>query len=326
MMIAFARMTLLVGCAIALVISLTSHPARAADVDPATPDYLRPLDARAAIETTRGPDGRLAVRIRGERFDGQRLVASLVDEAWRGVADGNADFDLQMQVTTLGGFNDETLTNVDLAVSRRGGRMSGFALAARAASDAPVRGDLISRRDGRPFVHLEADDAGALLRFVDIFAYMAGGRARMAVDLQSEAAAKRESVLQLHDFGVLRARLPQSVRDSVAAPLSPDARELGFSDLHAHATLAPGKITITQTMMRSQSFVATLEGMVEGESLNLRGYLLPSVLAEAERQNCKSPKGCLFGMPFTVQGQLQAPQIQIMTYLDMSHLHVFDDP
>ncbi len=313
--------------AVFVIISVASHPARAAEIDPATPNYLRPLDARTAIETERGQDGQIAVRIHGDQFDGRRFVASLVNEAWHGTANGNADFDLHMQVARLIGFNDETLTGVDLVLSRRGGRMSQFSLAGRARNDVRVRGELRARRDGQPFVHLETDDGGALLRFADILAYVTGGHAWMAIDLAPDLAAKREGVLQLRDFSVAWERLPQPIRDALAsASLSPDTRELGFSRLSAHATLTPGKLTITHTLMRGPSFAATLEGLVEGESLHLRGYLLPLVLAEMERENCKASKGCLYGMPFAVQGTLQAPQIQISTYLDISHRHLFDDP
>ncbi|HLH90919.1 MAG TPA: hypothetical protein VKX28_20910 [Xanthobacteraceae bacterium] len=44
--------------------------ARAAVIDPDTPDYLRPLDGHGIIETERAQDGRLTMLVHGDQFDG----------------------------------------------------------------------------------------------------------------------------------------------------------------------------------------------------------------------------------------------------------------
>jgi hypothetical protein len=323
-MMAFARMAYAV---ISLFLLLPAGAARAAAVDPDTPDYLRPLDARAAIETERGADGRLVVRVNGEQFDGRRLVASLLDEAWRGDAAGGADFDLHMQIAALGGFNGETLNGVDLALSRRGGRMSQFSLTARAGADARVRGGIRTLRDGRPFIYLETDNAGALLRFADILAHVAGGRGWMAIALEATSAASRDGTLHLSDFGLLPEGLPQAIREIVVLPSPlPGPRLVNFSHLDANYTLTPGKLTIADSMLRSPTLGMTLDGLVEGERLNLRGYLLPLAAMEMERENCTTNRGCFYAMPYRVQGTRHAPQIQINTYLNMTRRHLFDEP
>jgi hypothetical protein len=306
---------------------LTAGTARAAAIDPDTPDYLRPVDNRAAIETERDPDGRLTVLVHGQQFDGRRLIASLMREWWRGEPIAGADFDLHMEVAALGGFNGDTLHGVDLVLARRGGRVSRFTLSADAGQSASLHGALRTANGGRRFIHLESDDAGVLLRVTDIFAHVAGGRAEIALDLLPDAAAKREGMLALHDIAILPERLTKQIRDVVPPPSPlPGTGFLHFSDVHARYTLLPGKITISDAALRSPSFDATLEGLIEGDNLNLRGYLLPLMLMEMQRPDCSDRRGCFASLPYRLQGTLQAPRLQIMSYMDISHRHLFDEP
>jgi hypothetical protein len=321
-MTAFARISILL-----LSTLLTAGTARAAAIDPDAPDYLRPVDNRAAIETERDPDRRLTVLVHGEQFDGRRLIASLMREWWRGEPVVGADFDLHMEVAALGGHNGETLHGVDLVLARRGGRVSRFTLSADAGQNAPLRGALRTASDGRRFIHLESDDAGALLRFTGIFAHVAGGRAEITLDLLPDAAAKREGMLALHDIAILPERLTKQIRDVVPPPSPlPGTGFLHLSRVHARYMLLPGKITISDAALRSPSFDATLEGLIEGDRLNLRGYLLPLMLMEMQRPDCSDRKGCFASLPYRLQGTLQAPQLQIMSYVDISHRHLFDEP
>jgi hypothetical protein len=321
-MTAFARISILL-----LSTLLTASAARAAAIDPDTPDYLRPIDNRAAIETERDPDGRLTVLVHGQQFDGRRFIASLMREWWRGEPLAGTDFDLHMEVAALGGHNGETLHNVDLVLARRGGRVTRFTLSADAGQNAPLRGALRTASGGRRFFHLESDDAGALLRFTDIFAHVAGGRAEITLDLLPDAAAKREGMLALHDIAILPEHLSKQIRESVGPPSPlPGTAFLHFSRLHARYALLPGKIIISDAALSNPSFAATLDGLIEGDNLNLRGYLLPLVLMQMQGLTCAERKSCLAALPFRVQGTLQAPQLQIMSYMDISHRHLFDEP
>jgi hypothetical protein len=321
-MTAIARISILLLSAL-----LTAGTARAAAIDPDAPDYLRPLDDRATIETERDPDGRLTVLVHGRQFDGRRLVASLMREWWRGEPIAGVDFDLHMEVAALGGHNGETLHGVDLVLARRGGRVARFTLSADAGQSAPLRGALRTANGGRRFIHLDSDDAGALLRFTGIFAHVAGGRAEIALDLLPDAAAKREGMLALHDIAILPERLSKHIRDTVepASPL-PGTAFLQFSRLHARYALLPGKIIISEAALSNPSFGATLDGLIEGDNLNLRGYLLPLVLMQMQGPICAERKSCLAALPYRVQGTPQAPQLQIMPYMDISHRHLFDAP
>jgi hypothetical protein len=312
---------------LSLIILITATGARAAAIDPDTPEDLRPIDNRATLETERDPDGRLTVLIHGQQFDGRRLIASLMREWWRGEPVAGTDFDLHMEVAGLDGFNGETLHGVDLVLARRGGRVSRFTLSADAGQNAPLRGALRTANGGRRLIHLESEDAGALLRFTDIFAHVAGGRAEIALDLLPDAAAKRAGLLTLRDFAILPERLSKQIRDVVEPPTPPPGTAfLHFSRLHARYALLPGKIIISEATLTNPSFGASLDGLIEGDNLNLRGYLLPLVLMQIQGPACAERKSCLAALPYRLQGTPQAPLLQIMSYMDMSHRHLFDAP
>ena len=317
---AFARISILL-----LLVLPVADGACAAAIDPDTPDYLRPLDSRATIETERAPDGRLTVIVHGAQFDGRRLVASLTREWWRGEPVAGADFDLHIEVAALAGFNGETLRDVDLVLARRGGRVSRFTLGADVGRNAALRGTLRTADGGKRSIRLESDDAGALLRFAGIFADVAGGRVEIALDLLPDAAARREGMLALRDFAILPGRLMKSIRDMVVPSSPPPGTEfLRFARLHARYALVPGKVIISDATLRSPWVDATLDGLVEGDKLNMRGYVLPRVLKDM--QPCAGREGCFAALPYRLQGTSQAPRLQIMTYMDISHRHLFDEP
>src|SRR5262249_29149300 len=105
--------------AVALLAALAGAPTQAAPVDAETPAYLLPDGPGATIETTRSAAGRLEVHIRGERFDGRRLLAQVLAELSSGERLAGPEFDLHVEVDTLAGFNGETLRDVDLVLQRR---------------------------------------------------------------------------------------------------------------------------------------------------------------------------------------------------------------
>ena len=128
---------------LALIAMLACGAARAAVLDAETPDDLIPDAPGATIETQRGADGRLQIDIRGERFDGRRLIKRLLtDMRDAPSAPTGADFDLHIAVGTLAGHNGEELRHVDLRLVRRGGRIDDFALTGRTSGGAAVLGDV----------------------------------------------------------------------------------------------------------------------------------------------------------------------------------------
>src|SRR5260221_5645683 len=78
------------------------------------------------------------------------------------------DIDVDVKLGTVLGFNGETLRGLDLRVSRRSGVITSLALNAKLGRDAPLIGEGRARgNNGRQFVVVETNDAGAFFRFND---------------------------------------------------------------------------------------------------------------------------------------------------------------
>ena len=116
-------------------------------------------DLRLLRRRPRQPEGRAqrararCVSImRGEVYDGRGFVKSAAGAT---PSNSNAkrrsvDFDLDMKVGAVVGFNGEALRGVDLKMSRRAGEVRSFGLSAKIGRDATLTGDLRGRSERPP--------------------------------------------------------------------------------------------------------------------------------------------------------------------------------
>ena len=108
-------------------------------------------------------------------------------------SDLDKDIDVDVKLGTVLGFNGETLRGLELRVSRRSGVITSLALNAKLGRDAPLTGEVRPRgNNGRPFVVVETNDAGAFFRFNDIAAKVVGGEMWVALDPQSADLAPQD--------------------------------------------------------------------------------------------------------------------------------------
>src|SRR5256884_4175445 len=131
---------------------------------------------KATLRADRAPDGTLKVTMRGELFDGRGFIKSTAS-AQSGDKNSKAprDFDLDVKLGTVTGYNVEALRGVELRLSRRNGHLRTFGMTAR-LGNAALMGDLRAYPGGRKVLYLEASDAGAMLRFTDMYSRVIGGQ------------------------------------------------------------------------------------------------------------------------------------------------------
>ncbi|WP_349371899.1 AsmA-like C-terminal domain-containing protein [Salinarimonas sp.] len=136
----------------------------------------------ASARAVRQADGALAVAIEGNVLDLRPVLSALRE---RGAGDGAADdVDLEARVDILGGFGGEVLTGVTARASLRGGAVRSARLEGR-FPNAPVIVTVAPGGAG-PRLTAESADAGATLRFLDVYDKMVRGRLYLDVGL-SEA-------------------------------------------------------------------------------------------------------------------------------------------
>src|SRR5215213_1370547 len=131
-------------------------------------------DMRVQLE--RG-GGTYKVAVRGPVADARPFIRSLTSPGSGKEAKetkDSRDVDLDVSTNILTGFNDEALTAATFKATIRHQEMKQFQFSGKLRS-APVTAQLARFERGAPVLVLESGDAGATLRFVDLYRRMHGG-------------------------------------------------------------------------------------------------------------------------------------------------------
>jgi hypothetical protein len=273
-----------IGAALcACVVIAGDRTSTAAPVDALIQVFAPAGGDRSSIQSIRGPDGRMKVVVRGDFYDGRRLLTAIFAGLSGRDPTGLFDIDLDIKVATLAGFNGEALRNVALKLSGRGGELLEFALAARIGTGADLMGNLRDGRDGRRIIYLDASDAGALLRVFDVYHRMHKGRIRLTLDVPTADHAARNGILDVQHFAIVDepALKPvvmqlQAMRSQARAK-SPSVEPLEISRLRTGFKLLPGNIVVSDGLLKGPSIGATVAGQIDfaNNDVNLGGAVLP---------------------------------------------------
>ncbi|TIP49466.1 MAG: hypothetical protein E5X77_10955, partial [Mesorhizobium sp.] len=126
-----------------------------------------------------------AVDVSGASLDARSLIkqfTSDVDTATKGA--GSNAISVSADVASLTGFHDEVLSNLKLEYSAAGSRVNGLNVTAAASSGAPITINNTTSEGGR-MLRVKSADAGAILRFLNVYEHMEGG----AITLSLSGAA-----------------------------------------------------------------------------------------------------------------------------------------
>ncbi len=110
--------------------------------------------------------------IRGNNFDARPFLRTALQDAAPN-AKAERDIDLDLKTTLLSGHGGEVLTNAEVKMQRRGGQVRQLVATGRLNGKAASIGGQATDRPAT--LAIESDDAGALLRFLDLYSRMIGG-------------------------------------------------------------------------------------------------------------------------------------------------------
>lgn len=192
-------------------LSLDSGPVQLRGTAYLTPDGGLDKLELATVKLSGGDDLRAVVEkagsayrvlVRGNVADARPFAKGLSSPGTPASAKGHAtanresrDVDLDLAVNILTGFNDEALTNASLKASIKNRDLRQLQLNGRLRT-AAVTGRMIPQQ-GASVLALQSQDAGAMLRFLDIYRRMIGG------DLALQAAmgeGVQTGSLSVHGF------------------------------------------------------------------------------------------------------------------------------
>jgi hypothetical protein len=246
----------------------------------AFPVYQPSEGDKANLKAERGSDGVLRITMRGDVFDARSFIraASSGTSSDNKTKQRNGDFDLDIKLGAVAGFNGEAVRAVDVKLSRRGGIIKSFSLNGKVGHDTPVIGDMRGRSVGREVMFMKTDDAGALFRFTDIYAKMYGGEMWIAMDPPTIDSQPLEGLINVRDF-VIRG---EDKLQQVAANGQPTAQvqqnNISFSRARAEFTRDNGLLAIRDGIVSGPAMGATIEGRIDynANQIRMSGTFLPA--------------------------------------------------
>jgi hypothetical protein len=241
------------------------------------PTYSPSEGDKASLKAERGPDGVYKVTMRGDVFDGRGFLKSAMSgkEADPKSKIRNLDFDIDLKLGAVAGYDGEALRSADVKVSRRNGTVKNLTISGKLGRDTPLTADMRGRTPGgREVIYLETNDAGAFLRFTDTYSKVVGGQLALAMDPPTTEPRANEGLINVRDFSVKG----EASLDRVAAggPNGPQ-NGVAFSRLRAEFTRQNGQWRIREGVVKGPLIGGTIEGTIDypANQVRMSGTFVP---------------------------------------------------
>ncbi|MCL2713164.1 MAG: DUF3971 domain-containing protein [Alphaproteobacteria bacterium] len=277
------------------------------------PTYQPSENDNSSLKVERGTDGVMKLTMRGDVFDGRGFLKSMVIEDTPRSATRNKvrniDFDLDLRVGTVTGFNGETMRAVNVVLERRKGALRKLSVGGKIGRDAPVQADLSGDN-----IILRSADAGALLRFSDIYAKAYGGQLEMTADAPTAEPRARDGLLRIRDFSIRGdSRLEQRMGSETIADARNDTR---FEGLCAVLRQENGILRIQDGILNGPVLGITISGTINypARRVGLNGSIIPmhqiNGIPIPGLRELFTPEG-LFSMTYEVAGTPDRPDFRV---------------
>ncbi|MBZ9993291.1 DUF3971 domain-containing protein [Mesorhizobium sp. BH1-1-4] len=226
-----------------------------------------------------------AVGINGNALDARSLIkqfTSDVDTATK--TTGTDNISVSADVNQLTGFHDEQLSNLKLDYSAAGSRVNGLKVSATASSGAAIA---ISNTtgDGRRSLNVQSADAGAILRFLNVYEHMEGGAITLALSGASDGPMKGK-VDTSNFFIVNEPKLAsivsttpagdsRSLNQAVKGKL--DTSRVKFERGYAEIDKGSGYLKLTNGVLRGPRIGTTFQGILydQNNNMDMTGTFMP---------------------------------------------------
>jgi hypothetical protein len=242
------------------------------------PTYAPSEGDKTSLKAERGADGVVKVTMRGDVFDGRGFLKSAISgkEADAKSKIRNIDFDVDLKLGAVAGFNGEALRGVDAKFSRRNGIIKAFTIAGKVGRDTPLTADLRGRAQGqsRDVIVLQTNDAGAFFRFNDFYSKIVGGQLQLALEPPTPENNPKEGLINVRDFAIKG----EASLERVAAGGAPGSQgSVSFSALRAEFTRQSGQLTIRDGVVKGPAIGATIEGSIDSitNQVRMSGTFVP---------------------------------------------------
>jgi hypothetical protein len=197
---------------------------------------------------------------------------------------GTDNISVSADVEQLTGFHDEQLSNLKLDYSAAGSRVNGLKVSATASSGAAIT---ISNTtgDGRRSLNVKSADAGAILRFLNVYEHMEGGSIMLALTGAGDGPMtgkvdtsnffivnepKLASIVSTTPAGDNRS-LNQAVKGNL------DTSRVKFERGYAEIEKGSGYLKLANGVLRGPRIGTTFQGILydQNNNMDMTGTFMP---------------------------------------------------
>ncbi|ACA20135.1 conserved hypothetical protein [Methylobacterium sp. 4-46] len=282
-------------------------------------------DVRGQVERS---GGAYRVNLRGSVADARPFLRALTGPGRKGGGsrEGGKDVDADLSFAILTGFNEEALTNATLKLSLRGDDLRQARIQGRLRG-ASVRVEVArGERAGPPILSADSTDAGAVLRFLDIYRRMQGGRLSLQSTLNDgpQSGALQIRSFTLRDEPALGRIMAQGEPPEEGVRGTGQRRpvnDVGFDRLTAEFVRSGTRIDIADAAISGPAMGFTLGGSLDTgrNTTDIRGTFVPlyglnNVFSQVPIVGPLLGGGHnegLFGINFSVTGPMSAPNVAV---------------
>ncbi|BCH24765.1 YhdP family protein [Mesorhizobium sp. L-8-3] len=289
-------------------------------------------------QLNRGDDVRVTIKrngkgyqvdVRGRALDARSLVRQFTSDA-KGTeaASGSSSVSVTADVKSLIGFHGERFSDVKLDYAGKGSRVVALKVSAVTSGGKTVT--VSNGTDGgRRTMEMHSADAGAVLRFLDIYQHMEGGTIRLA--LSGEADGPMRGQMDATDFWVVdEPRLASIVATTPpgddrslnqAVKRNIDTSRVKFERGFAVIDKAPGSLVLDHGMLRGPLIGLMFQGTLydKASKMNMTGTFMPAyglnrIFGEIPLVGQILGNGRdrgLIGVTFRLSGDANSPTLQI---------------
>jgi hypothetical protein len=241
---------------------------------------------------------------------------------------GSVPVSLTLDVESLGGFHGERLSNVKLDYSGAGAKVNGLKVSAVSGAGGKVTVQNASSGGSRK-LDMQSSDAGAILRFLNIYEHMEGGAIRLALSGKGDGPMrgrvdatnfwvvnepKLASIVSTAPAGGDRS-LNQAVRKDI------DTSRVQFERGATQIDKGNGYLKLDNGVLRGPMIGTTFQGTLydKNDRMDMTGTFMPAyglnrIFGEIPLFGVILGNGRdrgLIGVTYKLEGPVKSPQLQI---------------
>ncbi len=284
--------------------------------------------SRLDVDGKRDSDDFWTVNISGSNYDGRNFFRSLFsvgdgpDRKGKAAAKGTR---LSFDIANLIGSSDVSVRNLKGVVETRNGNLSALDAQGTLDGGAPLAAKLDQSTGSRRLI-VTSSDAGQVMKLVNFYPNMQGGRLRLDVALDGSGPAEKTGLLVVDNFRVLGDPVvmelvssADSGRPAIGGNQNVAREVFDFTRLRAPFSVGYGQFVLQESYVKGPLLGATLRGKVDFKTkrVSIGGTYVPlqglnGALGDIPviGQILSGTQGEGFvGMTFAVQGPTSSPQV-----------------